>query len=652
MSSFDSSNKPLLEMFIYETVTLTEQLDTIMLNSEKSGGFSVEEINEIFRIMHTIKGSSAMMGINNVSFLAHTVEDLFFLFREDYEKLAYINSDIFDLLFRASDYFKSEIGLIQSESYKPSDCQSLVDELRTQIERISGAQAPKDEQLHEVRVYFEEGCQMENIRAFMLLSQLDSMCELLDSSPQHPESDSSLSSKIAKDGLFVRFKTSRKIEDIYETIKSGACVRLYEILDGKTDGKKSLSDSGESDINNLQDKPQYGKTLRQNIVNVSQDKLDALLDIVGEIVIAESMIASNADFVGIEAENFNKSARQLEKLTSELQDIVMSMRMVPIEGVFQKMNRIVRDMSKKLGKLIELELVGSETEVDKNISDIIADPLMHMIRNSIDHAIESPQERTALAKPETGKIKLSAQNTGGEIVITVSDDGRGLKADEILNKAGENGLLARSKKDYTEKEIFSMIMLPGFSTKQEITEFSGRGVGMDVVRKNIEKVGGSISVDSQINIGTTFTIKIPLTLAIIEGMQVLVGNSVFTIPIKSIKQCFKVSEETPVILDTDATDMIMVRGECYPIIYLNKIFNIKDSTTELERGIIILIEEGDTAECLFVDALLNKRQVVVKPLPAFLNRYDLKNAGLAGCTILGDGSVSIILDTSSLLNNF
>ena len=328
-------------------------------------------------------------------------------------------------------------------------------------------------------------------------------------------------------------------------------------------------------------------------ITALRTKLDQLMDLVGELVTTESMVVSNPDLKGLHLDNFSKSARELRKLTDELQDVVMSMRMVPLSGVFQKMNRIVRDMCKKLDKEVDLITEGGDTEVDKTINEAIADPFMHMVRNSMDHAIESPEERLALGKPEHGQVALRAKNIGGEIVITISDDGRGLDTESILKKARNNGILTKPENEYTEKEIFNLIMLPGFSTNTEVTEYSGRGVGMDVVRKNIEKVGGTISIDSKAGQGTTFTLKIPLTLAIMDGMELAVGGSVFTMPITSIKQSFKFSRDQQLVRDTDGSEMIMLRGECFPLIRLHEIFQIPTEVTELSEGIVMQIENGD-----------------------------------------------------------
>lgn len=708
MSSFDPSMEPMLEMFIYESTTLLEQLDEILLESEKNESFSEDNINEIFRIMHTIKGSSAMMGVESISNLAHAVEDVFFIIRDNPAKLEHVNEALFDLVFQASDYLKAEIDAVQEDEYTPKDPSDMIQQLEQQASILKGAAAPppkKDEKaapaaqaappapapaapvqedpsdgMYQVRVFFDDGCQMENIRAFMLVSQLKDWCEEIETVPAHPENDASCSTEIIKNGFLVKFFPSNSAEDVYKMIESSINVKTYDIIDSKSSSTpapvveeapapvdasipsatpapaEAAAPKAEipsaAPVQKPSPEPSQPKVNKQSLISVNQTKLDQLMDLVGELVTTESMVASNPDLKGLVLDNFHKSTRELRKLTDELQDVVMSIRMVPLAGVFQKMNRIVRDMSKKLDKTVVLETVGGETEVDKTINDSLNDPFMHMIRNAMDHAIESPAERAALGKPETGKITLAAKNVGGEIIITIADDGRGLDAVKIMEKAKKNGILKKPESEYSDKEIFGLIMLPGFSTNDVVTEYSGRGVGMDVVRKNIEKVGGVISVDSQKDVGTVFTIKIPLTLAIVDGMEISVGNTIFTLPITSITQSFKIFDEEQIIHNTDGAEMIMLRGECYPILRLHERFGIPTDVTNITDGIVIQIENDSKVACIFADELLGEQQVVVKPFPVFLNRYNIKGNGLSGCTILGDGSISLILDANSLLNPY
>ncbi len=343
-----------------------------------------------------------------------------------------------------------------------------------------------------------------------------------------------------------------------------------------------------------------------------------------------------------------KSASQLRKLTDDLQDISMSLRMVPISGVFQKMSRIVRDMKQKLNKDVRLTLIGEDTEIDKTIVDSIQDPIMHMVRNAMDHGIEDdPSERIALGKNPQGEIILSATHTSSEVVISISDDGKGMDPEKLLAKARDKGILTKPESEYSVKEALGLVMLPGFSTNQEVTEFSGRGVGMDVVKKNVESVGGVVSLASEYGKGTTFTMKIPLTMAIVDGMKVTVGNSIFTIPIANIRQSLKILPED-VIRDENDNEMLELMDSFYPVVRLHQFFNIDTDVTELSDGIVMWVETSDRSFCLFVDELVGEQQVVVKPFPAFLNYFELKNSGIAGCTILGDGNISIILDIQSL----
>lgn len=387
----------------------------------------------------------------------------------------------------------------------------------------------------------------------------------------------------------------------------------------------------------------------QNIISVSVAKLDKLMDLVGEMVIAEAMVLQNPDLEGLELDNFHKAASQLSKITSEIQDMVMSVRMVPLSATFHRMNRIVRDMCRKLNKEVRLEIVGEETEVDKNIIEHITDPLMHLVRNSVDHGIESADERLLMGKPGYGTLTLEAQNVGSDVHIIIKDDGRGLDKDKILKKTIKNNLLTGNEADMSDFEIYKLILLPGFSTNDNVTEFSGRGVGMDVVAKNIESIGGSISIDSIKNKGTQITLKIPLTLAIIDGMNLQVGKSTFTIPTISIQESFRPTDEK-VVADPDGNEMIMVRGQCYPILRLHKFFNIQTNITDLSDGIITMVSQDGKTTCIFSDNLLGQQQVVVKSLPEYIKRYKKIN-GISGCTLLGDGSISLILDINSLVHS-
>ena len=369
--------------------------------------------------------------------------------------------------------------------------------------------------------------------------------------------------------------------------------------------------------------------------------------VVGEIVITESMVTSSPDLKGLKLDAFTKSARQLRKLTDELQDVSMSLRMVPVSGTFQKMHRIVRDMCKKLGKQVKLTLVGEDTEVDKTIVDSISDPIMHIVRNSMDHGIEeTPQDRIDAGKDPVGEIVLSARHTGSEVIIEIRDDGQGVNYDAVLNKAIRNGI-ALPDVEYSHRDILNFLMAPGFSTNTEVTEYSGRGVGMDVVKRNVEDVGGTVVITSDPGRGMTTTLKIPLTMAIMDGMEVSVGSSIFTIPIQNIRQSFKVND-SDLIHDASGGELFKCMGSFYPVIRMRDRYQLEGGCSQISDGILIWLESGELSYCLFVDELLGEQQVVVKPLPSYFSRFNIKQSGIAGCTILGDGNISIILDISNL----
>ena len=704
MNYIEPSMRQMLDMFIFETSLLLEQLDEIMIQIEKEKVFTHNNINETFRIMHTIKGSASMMGLDNISALAHSVEDLFYAIREG--KIEVLDNDLlFDLVFQSLDFIIRDIDELQSRGCISSDYSNFIEGIEEYVStlELSSSMKSKDnanleskdekevidsnfeykEDSDVVKIIFEQGCMMENVRAFMLVFELRDYCEFIDFYPKDVETNAESTEYIKSYGFYIQFVAKEDKAIVYKTIEDNLYVKEYINISKKEIEMKNTSNNDAVE-NKLKDNNKVSKSYqnnytedeiqedvlnektdmekdslseenehlpisKQSIMSVNLEKLDLLQNIVGEIVIMESMVVNSVNSTGVDIDNFNKATRQLHKLTDELQDIVMSMRMIQIAGVFQKMHRIVRDMNKKLDKNVELITIGAETEVDKSVIDNLAEPFMHLIRNAMDHAIEPIEERIAKGKEEVGKIVLSAENLGGEAVISISDDGRGIMRDKILAKAKEQGLLKHQSNEYTDDEVNSLIMTPGFSTKESITEFSGRGVGMDIVRKSIEKVGGSIEVKSKQDEGTTFTIKIPLTLSIVEGMKFKVGDSLFTLPISSIRRTFKLTDLNQIITEGNKTELITIYGACIPIIRLHKIYNIQTKVTNLMNGNMIIIENEHKAVCIFVDEIIGNQQVVVKPFPVYFNRFNIKNKGLSGCTILGDGSISLIIDADSII---
>ena len=703
----DNGMENMLDMYLFETNSLLEQLDELLIEAEKAGDFTVDDVNEIFRIMHTVKGSSAMMEFTSLMQIAHHIEDLFFFIRENGLESLDIShkSTLFDLMFRSTDMLRAEVSKVENNEPLSDNVDHLTQEINSFLKKISKdnnetgnkeksvkapepqeaqtpaaapapaapavnleeirmelADCPDDKAPFFLRIFYDEGCGMENLRAFMLISSLKESGLEFGFYPKDVETNSQTCGIILEKGFFLTFGSRKDADMAISQINNLNNIRSYELIENvhaatsktaETQNVQASSTAADHENTAAANTPAasagHQMPSKQNLISVNLTKLDNLVAIVGEIVITESMVTSSPEIQNLKnLDSFLKATRQLRKLTDDLQDIVMSLRMVPISGVFQKMNRIVRDMKQKLKKDVRLTIIGENTEVDKSIVDSIGDPIMHIVRNSMDHGIEeTAEERIAAGKNPQGELILSASHTTNEVIISISDDGRGVNPAGVLAKAKKNGILTKPESEYTHKEILALLLAPGFSTNEVVTEFSGRGVGMDVVKKNVENIGGTITITSELGKGMCTTLKIPLTMAIVDGMEIAVGKSVFTIPIANIRQSFKVKNEE-VIYDTEGNEIIKCMNQFYPIIRIHRLYNIETEITSIEDGILVWVESGDKSYCLFVDDLLGEQQVVVKPLPVYLNSFNIKDSGISGCTILGDGNISIILDVLNL----
>lgn len=680
----DFFDESMLEVFLFETEQNIEQLENIVLISEKANNYAEESIREIFRIMHTIKGSAAMMMLHNLSSLAHGMEDLFYFLRE--AKPQNVDcSALSDLILNGIDFLKSELEKLRAGGKADGDAAALNEKIHRFLSQLKAENAgaaesaaareatpPAEKQTppsriqngqlsgYEAVIYFEDGCEMENIRAFTVIHNLQEQ-HLAQEFYYEPEnlmdSDNSIEA-IRKNGFKVVVYTDRPPEEVERFFQDTLFLRELQFRrledtwekgePGKTAPAAAEKKDGPQAVLQDKDKNAAG-TAAQSMISVNVAKLDKLMDLVGELVIAEAMVTQNPDLAGLELPSFQQAARQLHKITNEIQEMVMSVRMVPLTTTFLKMQRVVRDMSKKLNKEVKLQLIGEETEVDKNVIEHLSDPLMHLIRNAIDHGIETAEERVRKGKPAVGTVTLEARHAGSFVLVMVKDDGCGLDREKILEKARRQNLLTKPEAELTDKEIYSFIFLPGFSTNEEVTEYSGRGVGMDVVVKNLEQIGGSVSIDSQQDQGTVFTLKIPLTLSIIEGMNINVGKAHFTIPVTSIRESVRLAKNK-LVKDPDGNEMIMVRGECYPVIRLHEFYKLPTEVTDLAEGIFVMVEHDEKRLCLFADEIVGQQEVVVKSLPNYI-RKNFKVRGIGGCTLLGDGSISLILDVGGFLQN-
>lgn len=770
MSKFDAGMESMLDTFVFESTELLENLDEILMRTENSE-LTADDIAEIFRVMHTIKGSAAMMGLKNMSELAHAVEDIYFVVRE-HPELEFDHAPLYEFSFTTSDNLKTEIENLSDESIPLTDFSELVGRLHEYAEYLTGLSkgeavaAPsaakqeifaddEPEGVKTVRVRFTDNCLMPSIRAMVLLNSIGSDAEVLSTIPKDLEAEN-VDEEIADQGFIIKLNCD-DLSIVMSILKDGVDVATVEEVqrqapaaakpaetaakpagsseagvstflvkfeegclmpairamvlkntvssmgeDLKTDPADLESDTADDDIAKkgfrielkakdpeavlaaLKDgvnvlsaeklEPEAPKpaeesaaapaaapaakaqaaakaadTSHSSIISVRLDKLDRLLDLVAEIVITESGVTSNPDLKNVigSLDRFQKSARELKKLTDELQDVVMSIRMVPVQTAFSKMSRVVRDMNKTLGKNVDLVFVGADTEADKSVVDILGDPLMHIVRNAVDHGIETPAERAAAGKTEKPTVTLSAGYESGEVVISCEDNGAGMDPKKLLAKAKKNGILTKPENEYTDAECYELIMTAGFSTNETVTEYSGRGVGMDVVRKNIEKVGGKMTIDSELGRGSKFTIRIPLSLSIIDVLGVSANGTELSVPVSSVKEIFR-AEKDMLIKDPDGTELVMLRDKCLRVVRLSDAFELEGERIPLEEGIMLYCSEQDREAVVFADELTADQQVVVKPLSLLLNKYDLKSKGLSGYSILADGSITLITDINEL----
>ncbi|WP_434798881.1 chemotaxis protein CheW [Terrisporobacter vanillatitrophus] len=725
MSGIDSMN----EFYVQENMQLLEQLEEILLvDHSDTGGLANKEIEEIFRAMHTIKGSSAMMGYDSLTKLTHCIEDVFDEIRKGLEVSSEKWEEIIDVVLLSIDFLKEEISNIQQgllpessidelhdkvlkllkndevdndESISDMDFNLVEEEISQQtMEDKDESELIGSEKKYCIKILFEDGCGMEGIRALGVTTSIEDLCTIEKTIPADLMGD--CDEEIVKDGFTMYVKTendksglekclqgtmflktlqiteisraSNEVEQI-EQVEEVEQVEEIEEINLKLDEVEIATDTAEKEIEVVEENIEISKisedlksnkdhikeaednkkdkvtqTKKENInsyLTVNIDKIDSLMNLVGEIVTTESMVEKQSQLENFDPDNFEKQARRLHQLTNELQDVVMSIRMVPISSTFTKMQRVVRDMNKKTGKKVDLVLIGEQTEVDKNILENISDPLMHMVRNSMDHGIETPEERKNTTKPEKATVTLEAKNTGGDILIIIKDDGRGLNKEAIVKKAIEKGITSKSINEISDKEAYNFILAPGFSTKEAVTEYSGRGVGMDVVYTNIRKLRGSISIDSEQGKGTTFAIRIPLTLAIVDGMKIKNDDETYIIPSLNIKEVFRYGAYD-IVENPNGEEHSIIRGNCYKICRLSKILGLSDA--KKDDGIMILVESEMGNICLIVDSILGQQQVVIKPIPTILTQFEGVQSYLAGCSILEDGSISLILDVNAMIH--
>ena len=707
------STQGMLDIYLFENGQLLERLQEIVLEQKDEECFDDDSINEIFRAMHTIKGSSAVMLYDEVTKISHKLEDVFYYLRESKpENVPHI--ELVEHVLQVIDFISGEMDKLQNGEQADGDATEYVAAIDKFLEEIKGGKAEKDkdikENVHEepeqfyiapmatsanrfykIYVTFQPDVQLVNVHAYKTIYALKEIAEDLLHYPEDVISSADAVDEILENGLKILLQTQSSEEELREIVKAGYDIQKVDIyecdakeyrqgfdgigteiridLESSVEAIEAKADAAQEqkpaekkaivpgDFVIESKEPGKSKKLAKDkpkkhekaaLISVDVQKMDMLMDLIGELVISQSVVLQNQDLKvpGLRLDNFNKAAGQMMKISTDLQNVIMSMRMMPLTNTFQKMNRIVFDVSRKLGKEIEFEMIGDQTEVDKNVIENISDPLMHLVRNSVDHGIEMPDEREAAGKPRKGKVTLSAKTESGKVWIVVQDNGKGLNRQKILTKARKQGLLdwTKADADYTDKEVYQFITLPGFSTNEQVTEYSGRGVGMDVVVSNLQSIGGSLEIESTQGEGSQMILKIPLTLAIIDGIVMEVGDSSFVIETGVVKE-FVGMKENIIQEDPDGHEFIMLRGECYPVIRIGEKYQLSSYKRNVDEAMLVLLEVDGVPLCLLVDRLVGKQEIVVKPIPDYIKKVN----GLSGCTQLGDGSIALILDAAGLL---
>ena len=650
-----------------------------------------EELNSIFRAAHSIKGGSGIFGFDALMNLTHVMENLLDKARNN--ELS-VTADIVNVLLETLDVLKDTLNAYRDETPVPED--SIAERIKILNGVINGQYtdpAPGDgDDSSEVSVNAQnENAQDDSFGFFddepnSAIEAADDSFGFFDDEPVNEvlsHGDNTKSENNDDDGFgFFDDEISNNTVDaqtettkaetagveqgfgFFEDAPSATNINTSLEIASSNNAQSASTQSNTATTSNNDKAPTSGvaptttqaktppkppakkSTARESAsIRVDTTKIDAMVNLVGELVITQSMLSLiGQDVEGQVGERLQLAIDELQRNTREIQESVMSMRMLPLTATFNRFPRLVRDLAGKLGKQVELVLQGGSTEIDKSLIEKIVDPLTHLVRNSIDHGIEMPDKRVGAGKPEKGTVILSAEQKGGSIIISIIDDGGGLHRDKILDKARSNGLTVSD--DMPDSEVWQLIFQPGFSTAEAITDVSGRGVGMDVVRRNIESIGGRIDIESSAGEGSAFFIHLPLTLAIVDGMCVSVGKQIFVIPLLNIIESFQPTKQQLKTLGNDT--VLYIRDQYWPLVPLYDFMEVEDAALSPTEGIVVLLESSKKRFGVLVDALVGQQQVVIKSL----EEHYRKVAGIAGATIMGDGKVALIIDADSIATTY
>ena len=667
------------ETFFEESFEGLDIMESGLLNLD-IGAADKDTVNSIFRAAHSIKGGSATFGVTEVAEFTHGMETLLDEMRDGSRD---VTQTSVDTLLQSVDCLREMLAASRDKTAIDTERAAVLKgELEAILASGTSGSAPESNQQASSEPASKVSASHEGwmikftphhdmlktgndpVRMFRELGELGELSVVVDIS-QLPILDDldPEESYLSWELTLVSNVEIEKVKEIFEWVEDECDFNISEIKgeapeadqpagDNITESVAEKDSASSTSAKPVAAKPAAGAKSTANTdsasIRVSIDKVDALINMVGELVITQSMIGQLDcdfdDFDNSRMEKLRDGLTLLERNTRELQESVMRIRMLPISFAFNRFPRMVHDLCQKLDKKIELKTTGEQTELDKTVMEKIGDPLVHLVRNSIDHGIEMPEERRAANKPETGTIELNAFHKGGNIIIEIKDDGAGFNKDRIKAKAIERELIG-SDENLSDDKIYDLIFQPGFSTAEQLSDISGRGVGMDVVKRNIRELGGSIDVTSEEGNGTTFTIRLPLTLAILDGQLVCVGDEIYITPLVSIVESLQIKEEF-VNNIAGQTELYKVREDYIPIVRMHDMFGIDVERKSLEGGLLVVVEGDGKKAGLLVDELLGQQQVVIKSLETNYKRVD----GVSGATILGDGTVALILDVDGLID--
>lgn len=674
MGFFDSDAKDMLEIYLLETKQLISQLNEILLETEKNGVFTQEDINTIFRVMHTMKSSSAMMGLEELSSAAHKLEDLFSVFRDRGEEIQNPGAELFDLLFDACDLVEREREAMKEDSYAPEDGSNIIERADAYLRKV--AQVPDEENEEEiseksekdaileqflqregvtVKVLFEENCNMENIRAYMLLRQITPLCTQVTSYPDNLEKNQEAAGIVAQDGVYFQFESPDR-DKVLEMLSRGLFVKDCEILENiaahvEDEPEQENSEDEEHKADETAEcqntPPVENKELEY--LDVRTDRLDKLQNQVTELMMQMIILENQLTEKGLE-EIKEGTAHQISRLTSEIERTVMETRMVRVSRMIPKLRRILRDICRSQGKEAELIVTCEDMEADKSVIEYVSEVLMHILRNAVDHGIEMPQERREAGKEEKGKIEFTASSTVGELVVCIKDDGCGLDPKKILAKAKAQGILKKPEQEYDIQEVWELILEPGFTTNEQVTEYSGRGVGLDVVKKVLEGAGGRLYVQSELGKGSTFKIVMPLNLATVECIRFRAGDYRFSLPARYVFGFLSYSDYRDEIQDINGRDYILHENRMIPFINIRKFYG--DDGDIPETAIIIYVKSTEQEGCILAESMYEQKRIVIKQLPTMFGVDFRRKTAINGCSIMGNGKISASLDIETLITKY